>query len=123
MKKSPKTVLDSKDAEGLDPNEIPDPETAIMTIWHQLKAAQEGMREPFPSHWDAFWYGTFSCLFTQMVSQLGEKEAVKIVGKKAWKGFVERHDVLLEQMFDACHRFDECEGACDDECDCGCSEG
>jgi hypothetical protein len=116
MKKPPKSVPDAKIFEGLDPDDTPDQETTVKTIWAQVTAVQEVMSDAFPSHWDAFWYGTFSCLFTQMVAELGEKEAAKIVGKKGLKAFVERHDALLEQMFSACHRLDECdENCCCDE--------
>jgi hypothetical protein len=106
MAKRPKTPLPPEDMPNPEFAGLADKETAVKAVWANLQAAHEAMSEGFPSHWDAFWYGTFSCVFHEMAIELGDKEAGRLVGKKALKRFMEEHDVLLEQMFTACHRYD-----------------
>jgi hypothetical protein len=106
MGKRPKPLSPTGEMPNPEFADWPEKESALKAVWANLQAAHDAMSEGFPSHWDAFWYGTFSCVFHEMAIALGDKETGRIVGNKALKRFTEEHDLLLEQMFTACHRYD-----------------
>lgn len=92
-----------------------DDSEVVQSIWESVSSLQRTMREPFPSHWDAFWYGALSVLITQISQDMGEKDVARILGKKKVKEFFEEHDAILEDMFMACHRIEDVEDLEDSE--------
>lgn len=77
-------------------------ETMVKTLWSSVETAHERMSCGFPTAWDAYWYGTFTTVFSQLCFEKGDAAIERIVGKKKYRRYVEEHENLMNAMFDSC---------------------
>ncbi|AFM26600.1 hypothetical protein [Desulfomonile tiedjei] len=91
-----------KDIFDCHPDENMDFETMVKTLWPSVMGAHERMLSGFPTVWDAYWYGTFTTLFSQVCFEKGDKAVERIVGKKNYRKYMEEQEMILGGMHDSC---------------------